>query len=106
MTHHTQCPYMNDKIPELCPTSLTVQAALERVDIPHTQSYLNDLFRQYDVDKDGSVDFSEFQQYVEHRERAFKRAFRCDTLRVVHSPSTTPPYCIHGACTVLLCCVN
>ena len=67
-------------IPELCPTFLAMQAALERVDLPHTQSYLNDLFRQYDVDKDGSVDFSEFQQYVEHRERAFRRAFRCENL--------------------------
>ena len=53
-----------------------MQAALERVELPSTQSYLNDLFRQYDVDKDGSVDFSEFQQYVQHREHALKRAFR------------------------------
>ena len=59
------------------PDILSMQAALERVDLPHTQSYLNDLFRQYDVDKDGSVDFSEFQQYVGHRERAFRKAFRC-----------------------------
>ena len=41
-----------------------------------TQSYLNDLFRQYDVDRDGSVDFEEFQQYVRQRESALQRAFR------------------------------
>ena len=42
-----------------------------------TQSYLNDLFRQYDVDRDGSVNFEEFQQYVRQRESALQRAFRC-----------------------------
>ena len=41
-----------------------------------TQSYLNDLFKQYDVDRNGSVDFEEFQQYVRQRESALQRAFR------------------------------
>ena len=46
------------------------------MELPSTQSYLNDLFRQYDVNKDGSVDFEEFQQYVQQRERALGKAFR------------------------------
>ena len=53
-----------------------MQAALDRVELPSTQNYLNDLFRQYDVNKDGSVDFAEFEHYVQQRERALRRAFR------------------------------
>ena len=53
-----------------------MQAALDRLELPSTQSYLNDLFRQYDVNKDGSVDFEEFQRYVKQREWALQRAFR------------------------------
>lgn len=63
-------------VPLVCQLLPVLQAALERLDLPSTQSYLNDLFRQYDTDRDGSVDFEEFQRYVKQREWALRRAFR------------------------------
>ncbi len=49
---------------------------LKHLGLPHTDSYLADIYRQYDANHDGLVDLAEFQQYIQRQEAAMQRAFR------------------------------
>ena len=53
-----------------------LQAVLKALGLPHTDSYLSDIYRQYDANHDGMVDLVEFQQYIQRQEAAMQRAFR------------------------------
>lgn len=52
------------------------QEALQKLGLPPTDHYINDIFRQYDIDGDGVVHEREFRSYVQRKEAAMRRAFR------------------------------
>ena len=51
------------------------QAGLARMGLPCSEDYLREMMNQYDEDHDGTVDFQEFQHYVQHRRRNMRAAF-------------------------------
>ncbi|KAK9805412.1 hypothetical protein WJX73_002357 [Symbiochloris irregularis] len=54
-----------------------LKRGLQRLGLPHdSPAYLDQLLKQYDEDKDGTVDFWDFQHYVMRKERAIRRAFK------------------------------
>jgi Ca2+-binding EF-hand superfamily protein len=65
------------------------QAAVKRLGLPPTNNYLTDLFKQYDIDKDGTVDYAEFRSYVLQKEASMQKAFRwalqsCKGIKIWH----------------------
>ena len=52
-----------------------MQAALRTLGLPHSDAYVGEIMRQYDVNGDGKVDFGEFRRYVAAKEDAIRRAF-------------------------------
>jgi len=52
-----------------------VQAALRTLGLPANDAYVDEIMRQYDANRDGSVDFGEFRRYVAAKEAAIRAAF-------------------------------
>jgi len=51
------------------------QAALRTLGLPANDAYMDEIMRQYDANRDGSVDFGEFRRYVAAKEAAIRAAF-------------------------------
>lgn len=66
---------INRQHPARIHTSVDLQKALSKLGLPCGKDYMKSLMKQYDQNHNGRVEFEEFQQYVETRQKDMEKAF-------------------------------